>query len=272
MIIGLFVCFAVSLTVLILPHRPLDSESGSGGVFIALVAPFQKIATNSIHFVRDIWRHYFFLVSVSENNERLVRLLAEAAEENNRLQEVDLSNQRLRELLNFQEELTRQVVAAEVTGRDPSPWYQAIIIDKGKNDGVTKTAPVVVAEGIVGQVIDVSDRYAKVLLITDQDSAVDALVQRSRARGVIKGDGEGECIFQYVLRKEDVSGDDIVVTSGLDGVFPKGLRVGQVSAIVRRTSGLFQNVKITSFVDFEKLEEVLVVLPEESGDDPEGEL
>jgi rod shape-determining protein MreC len=272
MIIGLIVFFAASLTILILPHQPLDPESGSGGIVIGIVAPFQKITSNSIQFSKTVWRRYFALVSVSEENLRLKRLLAEAIEENHRLAEVDLSNQRLRELLNFREALPREVVAAQVVGRDPSPWFQTIIIDKGKTDGVTKSAPVVVAEGIVGQVIDVSDRYAKVLLIIDQDSSVDALVKRSRARGVIKGDGGGGCTFEYVLRKEDVGGDDIVVSSGLDGVFPKGLRVGRVSGLLRPNAGLFQEVEITSFVDFEKLEEVLVILAETEADEPEGGL
>ena len=93
-------------------------------------------------------------------------------------------------------------------------------------------------------------------------------MQRSRARGVIKGDGEGRCTYQYMLRKDDVRVGDIVVSSGLDGVFPKGLRVGQVSEVVRRNAGLFQDVVITSFVDFEKLEEVLIVLTE-TGAEPE---
>jgi rod shape-determining protein MreC len=270
LIIVLIVFFAMSLTILILPHQPLDPESGSGGVVIGLVAPFQKVAFNTIQFAKDVWRRYFALVSVSEENSRLKRLLAETVAENHRLTEVDLSNQRLRELLNFREELPREVVAAQVVGRDPSPWFQTVIIDKGKTDGVTKSAPVVAAEGIVGQVIDVSDRYAKVLLIIDQDSSVDSLVQRSRARGVIKGDGEGGCIFEYVLRKDDVGIDDIVVTSGLDGVFPKGLRVGQVSEVVRRNAGLFQNVMIASFVDFEKLEEVLVILVANGVDEEAG--
>jgi rod shape-determining protein MreC len=272
MIIGLIVFFAASLTILILPHQPLDPESGSGGVVIGLVAPFQKAAANSIQFAKDLWRRYFALVSVSEENLRLKRLLAESAAENHRLAEVDLSNQRLRELLNFRESLPREVVAAQVVGRDPSPWFQTVIIDKGKTDGVMKSAPVVVAEGIVGQVIDVSDRYAKVLLIIDQDSAVDSLVAQSRARGVIKGDGGGGCTFEYVLRKDDVGVDDIVVSSGLDGVFPKGLRVGQVSEVIRRNAGLFQEVMITSFVDFEKLEEVLVVLAETEGEELEAGL
>jgi rod shape-determining protein MreC len=268
MIIGLLLLFVASLTYLTFPHRPTDPESGSSGAIFGIVAPFQKAAGSTVRFAKGIWRRYFFLVSVAEENSRLKRLLAQAVQENNRLTEVDLSNQRLRELLNFKKESLRQIVAAEVVGRDPSPWYQTIVIDKGEADGVTKSSPVVVAEGIVGQVIDVSDRFAKVLLLIDQDSAVDALVQRSRARGVIKGDGEGRCIYQYVLRKDDVGVGDIVVSSGLDGVFPKGLRLGQVSEVVRRNAGLFQEVIITSFVDFEKLEEVLVVL-KDTGADPE---
>jgi rod shape-determining protein MreC len=109
-------------------------------------------------------------------------------------------------------------------------------------------------------VIEVSKHYSKVMLITDRNSAVDALVQRTRARGVIKGESTDRCRLDYVLRKNDVRIGDTIVSSGLDGVYPKGLRIGQVSEVIEHDGDIFHEIIITPFVDFEKLEEVLVVL------------
>jgi rod shape-determining protein MreC len=108
--------------------------------------------------------------------------------------------------------------------------------------------------------MEAAGTYSKVLLIIDQNNAVDALVQRSRARGLVTGAAAGQCIFKYVLLKNDVKIGDTLISSGLDGVFPKGLRVGLVSNVIRSNAGIFQEVRVTPFVDFEKLEEVLVVL------------
>jgi rod shape-determining protein MreC len=117
-----------------------------------------------------------------------------------------------------------------------------------------------VPEGVAGQVTDTSAQYAKVMLIIDRNSAVDAFVQRTRARGIIKGESTSSCVFQYALRKDEVRVGDKIVASGLDGVFPKGMPIGEVSGVVRRAAGIFQEVTVTPHVDFEKLEEVLVIL------------
>ena len=120
--------------------------------------------------------------------------------------------------------------------------------------------PVLVPQGIAGQIIDVSMHSSKVLLIIDQISSVDGLVQRTRARGIVKGGSAGRCFFVYALRKHDIKADDVIVSSGLDDVFPKGLRIGRVSNVSRNNSGIFQKVMVKPYVDFEKLEEVLVLL------------
>jgi rod shape-determining protein MreC len=224
------------------------------------VSPFQEAVTNTINFGRDVWKYYFFLASTAKINEDLKKSLAQAAEKNNRCIEIDLSNQRLRKFLDFQNTRTIETVSAEVVGKDPSPWFKTVIIDKGEADGIRKGFPIVVPEGIAGQVMAVSSHYAKVLLIIDRNSAVDALVQRSRARGIVRGRSSESCSLHYVLRKNDVRVGDQVVSSGIDGVYPKGLRIGYVSGIVRRNSGMFQAVEIKPSVDFEKLEEVLVII------------
>jgi rod shape-determining protein MreC len=259
MIVGVVVLLAVNIIFLSVASRRYSSY-GIGRIAISFTAPFQETVTDSIRFVKNIWRYYFFLVSAAKENDDIKKSLSLAREENNRYKELILSNYRLRKLLNFQKNMPHSVVAAEVVGKDPSPWYKTIIINKGKADGLVKGLPVVVPDGITGQVIDVSYQHSKVLLIIDQNSAVDALVQRTRARGIIKGESAGQCLLQYVLRKHDVKVGDTVVSSGLDGVFPKGLLIGHVSGVIRRSSGIFQEVTVSPYVDFEKLEEVLVVL------------
>jgi rod shape-determining protein MreC len=170
-----------------------------------------------------------------------------------------MANDRLRRLMGMGREFSQQVVYAEVIGRDPTAWFKTVIIDKGAKDNIAVGMPVVVPEGIVGQIVDVSGRYAKVLLIVDQNSAVDALVQRTRARGLIKGEFADQCRLEYVLRKEDVRIGDVIVTSGLDDVFPKGLRIGAIDDISGEPNEMFYTITIAPFVDFEKLEDLLIL-------------
>ena len=260
MIVGVIVLITANIIILSASSRSYSSYYEPGRIAISLIAPFQEIVTRSIRFVKSIWNHYFFLVTAAKESDRFKEALSQAIEKNNQYKELELSNIRLRELLNFQKTITKRVLAAEVIGKDPSPWFKTIIIDKGKDDRVEKGMAVVIPNGVVGQVIDASAHYSKVLLIIDHNSSVDALVQRTRARGIIKGEAAGRCIFKYVLRKHDVEIGDRVISSGLDEVFPKGLAIGQVSSVTKPDAGIFQEVAVTPCVDFEKLEEVLVVL------------
>lgn len=270
LIIGVIVLIAVNVILLSVFNRRYISYYRPGRIAISLIAPFQKASTNTIRFVRDIWRHYFFVVNVAKENDNYQKALNKAFEKNIQLKEFRLSNSRLRNLLKFEKTITNSVLSAEVIGKDPSPWFKTVLIDKGKNDGVETGMAVVVPRGIAGQITDVSSNYSKVLLIIDHNSAVDALVQNDRARGIIKGGTEGQCLFKYVLRKHDIETGDIVVSSGLDGVFPKGLAVGYISKVIKPKSGIFQEVTVTPYVDFEKLEEVLIVLnPKKKEFEPE---
>ena len=258
MIVGLIVLIAVNIIVLSVSSSRFSSF-GDGGVVLSLVAPFQDAVTQTMRFTRNLWRRYFYLVSVSQENEDLKRLLQKADEKNAHCREVAYANVRLRNLLNFQKTAPYTLLAAEIIARDPSPWSKTAIIDRGWADGVKKGLPVVAPEGVVGQIVEAAKRYSRVLMIIDQNSAVDALIQRNRARGIIKGESTDQCIFHYALRKHDIRLSDRVVTSGLDKVFPKGLPVGQVSSVVRQHSGIFQDVAVKPFVDFETLEEVFVI-------------
>ncbi|MBU4420914.1 MAG: rod shape-determining protein MreC [Proteobacteria bacterium] len=259
MIVGAVVLIVVNIIILSV-NGSRYSSYGSGRIAIFFIAPLQKTVTQSVQFLKNIWSHYFFLVSVAKENDNLKKAINHAIDKNNKYREIEISNFRLRNLLNFRKTMPNRVLVAKVIGRDRSPWFKTIIIDKGKSDGIEKGLPVVVPEGIAGQIIDVSCNYSKVLLIIDQNSAVDVLVQRTRDRGLVKGQSDGRCLANYVLRKHDIKVGDTVISSGLDGVFPKGLRVGYISEIVKRNSGMFQEVTVTPYIDFEKLEEILVVL------------
>jgi len=259
LIVGVIVLIAVNIIVLSVNSRSYTTF-GLERVAISFISPFQELVTRSIRFTQDIWYHYFALVTIAKENNALRTQLNRASEKSNLWQETDLANARLRNLLDFQKNITELVVAAEVIGKDPSTWFKTVIIDKGKADGLTKGLPVVMPQGIAGQVIEVANHYAKVMLIIDRNSAVDALVQRTRARGVIKGESTDQLRLDYVLRKKDVRIGDTVVSSGLDGIYPKGLRIGVVAEVIEHEADIFHEVLISPMVDFEKLEEVLVVL------------
>ncbi len=264
------VLVAVNIILLTITGKHTQAPSGLGRGALVIVSPFQKQFTAFFNSVKDTWNQYFFLVSTAKENQRLKKALGQSLEQLNRYSETEIANDRLRHLLGFDKVIPRPMIAAQVVGKDPSAWSKTIIVDKGTRDSVRQGAPVVIPEGIVGVVVDASARYAKVLLLTDPNSAVDALVQQTRARGIVKGGGADYCVFDYVLRKHEISVGDIVVSSGLDGVFPKGFRVGRISEIVRQNAGIFQKVSVTPYVDFEILEEVFII-SEPAYESPPGE-
>lgn len=259
MIVGVVILIAVNIIILSVNSQDRTPSTRIGQVAIFLISPFQSFVTNGIHFIEDIWRHYFDLVGVSQQNDHLAKALKHANQKNNSLVELELSHTRLQNLLKFKSSLQSQMVAAAVVGKDPSAWFKTVTIDKGRNDGVDRGMPVVTPDGVAGLVTDASASYAKVLLIIDQNSAVDALVQDTRARGIVKGEPSGKLRLDYVLRRHDVQPGKIIISSGLDGVFPKGMRVGYVNEFIKPDSGIFQIVSVTPYVDFEKLEEVLII-------------
>lgn len=258
LLIGIVFFITVNFIVLTVSSKDALPKSGVERITISLIAPFQMIFSRSLMAMEGVWKEYFATVSAAKEYPRLKKETARAMDIINRCKELEQENSRLRKFIRFQDLEKEIVVAAKVIGRDPSPWFRTIMIDKGARDGLTKGLPVLVSEGVVGQVVTVARRYSLVLLVTDRNSAVDALVQTSRARGVVKGNDSELCLFRYVLRKNKIEPGEMIISSGLDGVFPKGLRVGWVVDLKENSSQLFQEITIKTCVDFDKLEEVLV--------------
>jgi len=222
--------------------------------------PFQRAVHFVVQAVQGTFQRYIFLVNLEKENRVLREKIARLQEENRRTSEIRLANERLRHLLQFRENNFPSMIGAEVIGRDPSFWFKSVMIDKGESDGVKKGMAVISPAGVIGQVLKIAPHYATVLLITDYNSAVDCIVERSRAKAIIEGKGENRCQMKYLLRAEDVAVGDVVVTSGLGGNFPKGLMVGEVKKVDKKGHGVFQYAELVPSVDMTRLEEVFVVV------------
>ena len=229
-------------------------------VIVEIVAPFQKIIKKTVQAVDELWLKYFGLINTRNENLRMKKEIDALKIENSRFRELLATHQRLQSLLQFKKTINQPVLAAQVIGRDPTGWFESVIIDKGKRSGLKVNMPVVNAQGVVGRLVSVSGNYAKVLLIIDQNSAVDCIIQRSRDNGIVKGLSLKVCELDYVLKANDVIVGDMVVTSGLGRVFPKGVPVGKVIEVVDMPGDLFRGIKVSPMVDFSKLEELLVHL------------
>jgi len=228
--------------------------------------PFQKAAQATVSWVGGFRDRYIALWGLNEENERLRRRLLELEAERGRFLEAEATNARLRALLELKSSLVSSV-SATVIGNSASGWFRSITIDKGSQGGVRKGMAVVTPLGVVGQVTAVASQSSKVLLLTDQNSAVDVIDQRSRAQGIVSGSLEDAAVMKYVKRSEDVQVGDRLITSGLDDIYPKGLPVGVVSRLSKKGYGLFQTVEVTLAANPSRIEEVQVISPLNSRND-----
>jgi len=238
-----------------------DMESTwMGRLFLEVIGPAQEAVTTVGETVGEIWDRYFALVRAARQNEELRRQVAVYRQQQTDVEELRLANLRFKKLLGLKETKSFPQVAAQVVGTDPTKQFRTVIIDKGLSDGVQSQMPVINAQGVVGRVIWASRNYAKVLLLVDPNAAMDVLVQRSRARGIVEGAGGDTLRLKYVLHNDDVSAGDRLMATGADGVFPKGTLVGFVRAIKQEGKGVFQQIEVEPAVDFDRLEEVIVIL------------
>jgi rod shape-determining protein MreC len=223
--------------------------------------PLQEKSRGLFAWLRGQGERLRFLLWAEEENRRLRGEISSLRREVNRLQEALLAAQRLGRLSSLQERHPA-AVAANVFARDPSSWFKTVLVDKGERDGIARDTAVAAAEGVVGRVIEVFPNTAKVLLITDPNSSVDAIVQRTRTQGILEGRLEEFCNLKYVRKGDDVQIGDRIVTSGLGGIFPKGLVLGTVTKVERRRPGIFQTVEVAPGADLSRLEEVLILSEE----------
>lgn len=254
-----FFCLFFSLYILSAAARGRLRRDPIGPLLLELMRPLQIGAQATVTKLREIQQGYITLRRLASENERLKGRTLELEAERNRLLEAEATNRRLRELLEFRSQLPPGAVTAAVIASSASTWFHSFILNKGSADGVLQGMAVVSPVGVIGQVVAVTSNSSKVLLITDPHSGVDVFDQRSRARGIVSGSLESGPMMKYSKRSEDIQEGDRLITSGLDGIFPKGLLVGTVVKVRKKSFGLFQYVEVALAVDPSRLEEVLVV-------------
>jgi rod shape-determining protein MreC len=269
----LFTCAPV---LLLYAATRVGSESLPGeGPAAGLVGAAQELRDQVTGGLAHLWGDYVGLVDARRDQDRLRAENGRLRFENRRLAAIAHENARLRSLLGFRDRQQRkhELLPARVIAKDTSPFFRVIKIalDAGEHGPRLRVGqPVVSTRGVVGQVSRVHDGFADVLLVADGRSAVDVVIQRNRARGILKGLGasdEYDCRIEYLLRTDEVARGDVVVTSGMDGRYPKDLKVGTVSQVSRREYGLYQQVKVEPAVDFSRLEEALIIVEAEDPED-----
>ncbi len=238
-------------------YQRLDDPASR--VLLEGMRPLQLAVAETARLGLAVWRQYIALVGLQRENDALRKRLLELEQEIVRLAEVEQTNRRLSELLEFRSAFRGRAVAAQVIAKDPLPWFRSFVIDKGEADGVRKGMAVLSPYGVVGQIQQASRHSARVLLITGHNRGVDAVVPRSRARGIVEGAVGDGCVMKYLKPGEDVQVGDRVVTSGFDGIFPKGVVIGHVTGLSRRSRALLQVAQVEPAAPFDRLEEVLVV-------------
>lgn len=242
-------------------------ESLTFGVF----SEVQRLATTSVDGVRTFWTRYLALRDVEAENQQL---RGELQDLQVKLQEERALAQRtetLRRLLELRERAGLQTAAAEVIAADANMDFRSIIVDKGASSGLARDMAVISPSGVVGRVILAGPRASKVQLVIDRNAAVGALIERTRAQGLVLGLGTSTLQMEYVPGTADVKTGDLVVTSGIDGIYPKGFVIGTVD-VVDRGPGTFHTITVVPAVDFSRLEEVLVVLTAPPGKAAEAEV
>jgi rod shape-determining protein MreC len=267
-----YLFLAVSLAEVLLISAQVNSRSGVPVLEEATFGVFsqvQQAIADGFSGIDRLWSGYVALRGVTRQNDTLRQELASA--------QVALQEQRaladrarsLEQLLALRDRSALQTVAAEIIASGASPEFRTLTIDKGARQGLKADMAVIAPAGVVGRIVIPSAQAAKVQLLVDRNAAAGALIERSRAQGIVVGGGDDPMQLEYVAETADVVVGDLVVTSGIDGIYPKGYAIGRVQAI-ERTGTSYKRITVAPAVDFSSLEDVLVVLTPPPAREAEG--
>lgn len=254
----------IPLLLLQLVLLSLQIEGPSGTLLfktwtLTAQAPVVSVFSGITNGLRDIWRGYIWFVGARAENERLQHDVSRLSLLNRAYEQSRLENERLRRLISLSDRINFQAVGARVVARTPSFLSNIIYIDRGSQDGIPIDAPVLSGDGIIGRIILVSGRQSQVQLVTNPDASLGVMIERSRTPGVLTGTGDLLLDLNYISNTEQIAIGDTVLSSGLDGIFPKGIAVGRVVE-VRKGKDVFWAIKVKPLMDMIHIEEVSVLL------------
>lgn len=228
---------------------------------VEVVAPVQSGISSAKSETMSIFDNYFRIVNTSKENEFLKNKINRLESDLFMMEETRRENNRLKQMLSYAEEVGQQKILAQVIGWDSANQFKVLRLNRGSKDGIALMSPVITHLGLVGYIYRVGYNYSDVLTILDPNNRVDALVERTRTHGIVEGVFNYLCTLKYVSRTEPVELGDKLITAGVGGVYPKGIKVGMVTDIDQDSSGMTLGIEITPSVDFHKLEEVIILLP-----------
>jgi rod shape-determining protein MreC len=256
----------IVLIVIALPLLSINMKRNPGDdpwyrkPITSMVSIAQEGYSNFTSGVRGTTSMYLTLIGIKRENFTLQKENEELRATLGALAELKLENERLNHLLDFKQSTSMHLLAAKVIARDLSPDHFSIRINRGTRHGLKKLQGVITVEGTVGYILRSDAESSQVLVLTDRSSAIDAVIQRTRARGLISGSNLSSCRLRYLERADDVTAGDLVVTSGLGGYFPKGFPVGRITSVHKTDFGISQEAALNPIVNPSNLEEVFVVL------------
>ena len=252
-------CLLLSIYILTAAARGQLKNEPLGALLMLIMRPLQAASESAVSWIKNFRDNYDTLTGFRSENERLRKRIQSLEIERQRLLEAEATNRQLKALLDFRSRIPAGAITGSIIANSANSWFQSCMIDKGSSEGVRKGMAVVTPLGVVGQVVGVTPHAAKVLLLTDPNSGIDVLVQRTRSRGIVSGSLDSGTVLKYVKRSEDIQEGDRLITSGIDGVFPKGMMVGTVIKVRKQHIGLFQFIEVLPAVQTERIENVLVV-------------
>ena len=249
------------VSFLLLTVQTRGGGTGRAGELVAIVlTPVQSLLVRVHRGALGFWANYLDWKLVRRENASLRGENEQLRVQTLQAGETREENMRLRRLLVLRDRLPLATVAGEVIGREAGGWVRSLTVNRGRGDGIAQQTPVIMPEGLVGRVVQVHRGAAVIQLLNDPASTVGAVVQRTRTAGLVEGDAGGAVRFKFMARDgASVAPGDLVVTSGLGTLFPKGLPVGRVVKIEDKGSALFHFAVLAPAVDFSRVEEVLLV-------------
>jgi len=253
------IAVVASLFVIMAVQVRQGAAAGSETFLLRLTSPLVRAASTVTGGVTGLWDRYVNLRHTRSRNAALEEKVTQLELEMQKLEEARLQNERLRALLDLKEGMALSSVAASVIANNYRGLSHTILVDRGSASGVKPNMAVVSAQGVIGRVWTVTGGISKIQLITDASAGTAVLVQRTRVEGILLGRGSPMCELEYVPTLEDVQQGDLLVTSGLDQIYPKGLPVGRVGEI-GPSEGILKGISVIPRVEFERLEEVLILL------------
>lgn len=239
----------------------LNETSIFNQVVTEVLSPVQEGIASSKKSLSFLWENYLLIVNTSMQNTVLKKQISRLESDLTTMEEVRKENLRLKRLLNYSDEMSHERVMAQVVGWDSANEFKVIRLNKGTRQGIKVMAPVITDHGLVGYVYRVTENYADVLTILDQNNRVDVMVERTRTHGIVEGVFNFKCALKYIMRNEPVEVGDKLITAGVGGIYPKGVKVGMITDITKENFGMTLSIEVIPSVDFDKLEEVLVLIP-----------